>query len=232
MRIRFFFLFSLQGAWDVTLPHWLAHYHDVWPATSLRSPCACLTPFQRQWKEAGFEKWFSATYPADEHMPACTVTLPLLREWDEKLKASHGKNSWPELRSCQAPGTLAGLFQDLTSCLGRINEVLHFDHQDDEPFLWPELFLFRGGRGGSNKRQAGSSLVISWEAGTPLLPNWHCRATNKGFLPGRGNRLLAPCAAATAGSLPWFPKRKLAGVAQGNTWPVHCTNEDGEDPSF
>lgn len=28
--------------------------------------------------------------------------------------------------------------------MGRINEVLQFDHQDDEPFLWPELFLFRG----------------------------------------------------------------------------------------
>lgn len=35
------------------------------------------------------------------------------------------------------------------------------------------------GRGRSNKRQASSSLVISWEAGTPLLLNWHRLTTNK-----------------------------------------------------
>lgn len=31
----------------------------------------------------------------------------------------------------------------------------------------------RGGKGGYNKGQASSSLVISREAERPLLPNWH-----------------------------------------------------------
>lgn len=75
----------------------------------------------------------------------------------------------------------------------------------------------QGGRGRPNKRQASSSLVISWEAGRPLLPNWHRLTANKGFLPAWGNRLVAPGTAVT--SSPLSPER-LTEVAQGTPDPL------------
>lgn len=63
------------------------------------------------------------------------------------------------------------------------NEPLRFAWLDDGVFLWPELFLLREERGRFHKRQASSSLVISPESGTPLLPNWQGLTANKGFLP-------------------------------------------------
>lgn len=52
-----------------------------------------------------------------------------------------------------------------------------------EPFLGRSYSCSGGERGRFHKRQASSSLVISPESGTPLLPNWHRLTANKGFLP-------------------------------------------------
>lgn len=97
------------------------------------------------------------------------------------------------------------------------NEPLHFAWRDDGAFLWPELFLFRGERGRFHKRQASSSLVISPESGTPLLPNWHRLTANKGFLAaGKAHR--------SWHTLQWpalqRPQKGLAGVIQGTPDPL------------
>lgn len=77
-----------------------------------------------------------------------------------------------------------GLAPWLREIFGEIkNELLHFAELGDGAFLWPGLFLLREERGRFHKRQASSSLVISPESGTPLLPNWHGLTANKGFLP-------------------------------------------------
>lgn len=45
--------------------------------------------------------------------------------------------------------------------MGRINELLHFDHQDDEAFLRPELFLFGGGGAGLIRGRPAAALSLA-----------------------------------------------------------------------
>lgn len=99
--------------------------------------------------------------------------------------------------------------------MGRINEVLHSDHQDDEPFLWPELFLFRGVGDLIRGRPAAGLSLAERLAHPCCLIGTAVLLTRASY--GTGNRLLAPYAAVTAGSLPLVPTRKVAELAQGST---------------
>lgn len=157
------------------------------------------------------------------------VLVMLLYGGDNKSNAKQWNSSWPKWHSYQPLSTLAGLSKasllDWRKCLGRINELIHIAQLDDGAFLWPG-FLFWG-RGRSNKRQASSRLVISWEAGTPLLPNWQELTANKGSLPAGET----DCWRHT---LQWpalhCPQKKTCRSCPGSTWPIKERN--GELMSF
>lgn len=90
----------------------------------------------------------------------------LLYKRDNKSNAKQWKRSWPKWHSYQPLSTLTGLSKallpDWEKCLGRINELLHFDHQDDEAFLRPELFLFGGGtRAGLIRGRPAAALSLT-----------------------------------------------------------------------
>lgn len=189
-----------RGAWDVSLPHWVAQNQEVWPRTSRLHSCACLTPpngflvhsntSEKRLNSEMIQRDLSNIWADEIPVQQCTClhlqnSSPVWMKW-KKLKASSGRT----LDLSDVPAKRWALWMAfLKASLPEWGEL--FGQNKWSVTFWPpgwwalplaRVVPFQGGSRQSNKRQASSRLVISWEAGTPLLPNWHCRAANKGFL--------------------------------------------------